>query len=151
MIAEAYWEKALAERRNLRRLRGPDILWADLTGGPPEPVAGYYRKTLEKCELMIRKWPEDASNAPFAYHFAGTCYSLLGEADKAVQYYRKVCDSWPQYQYNWYLLDMIGSLAKQLVATGGLAGADGERIVRDAYGRLLRDYPRSAPAKSAEQ
>ena len=76
---------------------------------PPNPTQAEKDKSKENFSKSLAVWlkvtgPAEANSlkADYAmtaeyFHYAGTCYRLMGEYEKALEYYKKVIDKWPNY------------------------------------------------------
>lgn len=82
-IGQSYYTKA-----RLTNLEG------DIEGGK-----ALYRKAIEVWERLIREFP-DSEIIPNAYYSSAVCYAQeLGEYQKGINYFQKVVNNWPDYEY----------------------------------------------------
>jgi len=59
----------------------------------------YYRKAIETWERLISEFP-NSNVTPDAYYVSAVCYAQeLDEYQKGIDYFRKVVDNWPDYEY----------------------------------------------------
>jgi tetratricopeptide (TPR) repeat protein len=149
MVCEGYWNQALAEARRTRDAREPRDTSQSAQAVPVESVIRYYRRALEKCEVIIQNLPGDSTNTPFAYHVAGSCYAALGQPRRAIEYYRHICETWPKYEGAWTLPNQIAQMYEQMKQDGVLSGPEVDDLIVGAYMRTLEQYPDSAAGKAA--
>jgi TolA-binding protein len=82
-IGQSYYTKA-----RLTNLSG------DIEGGKV-----FYRKAIEVWERLIREFP-DSKVVPNAYYSSAVCYAQeLGEYQKGIDYFQKVVQNYPDYEY----------------------------------------------------
>jgi tetratricopeptide (TPR) repeat protein len=82
-IGYSYYTKA-----RLTNLEG------DIEGGKV-----FYRKAIEVWERLIREFP-DSEIVPNAYYSSAVCYAQeLEEYQKGIDYFQKVVNNWPNYEY----------------------------------------------------
>jgi len=65
--------------------------------GRAEQAKDSLRKAIGLWERIIRELPFSGTFTPGAYYCSAGCYSddLLGEYEKAIEYYRIIVDNWP--------------------------------------------------------
>jgi TolA-binding protein len=131
-MAEGYWEQGLQERR--QKLR--------------DKAEVHFRKALGEWLRVINELPTSVDTAR-ACQFAGECYRVLKEYEKAIEYYQMVADNWPDCQYASSAQFLVGYLTKHLMKTGVIPKAEADVVIRDAFERVVNDYPDSASAASA--
>jgi len=131
--ADAYWEKALLERRQARHDQKKESL----------------RKALMECQRVITQFPETPHTTAEAHHISAECYLLLGDWKKAFHYYQKVIDDWADYELAPHVQFMIGRMYINLKRSGALGESDADLLIKDAYEAIVENYPDSPPAKAA--
>jgi len=149
LVAEGYWNQALAEARRTRDARDARHTGQSAQAVPAESVIRYYRRALEKCEVIIQHLPSDSTNTPVGYHIAGSCYAALGQPRQAIEYYRYICETWPNYEGAWTLPNQIAQMYEQMKQDGVLSGQEADALIVGAYMRTLEQYPDSAAGKAA--
>ncbi|MHA1834818.1 MAG: tetratricopeptide repeat protein, partial [Candidatus Baldrarchaeia archaeon] len=65
---------------------------------PVDEVKYYYLNAMRVWERIIQKL-STCSTTPKAYLSAAECYNKLGEYEKAIQYYEKIINDWPNFEY----------------------------------------------------
>ncbi len=86
---------------------------------------------------------------PSTCHWAGDCCARLGDYQKAVRFYKRVADDYPDYEMRWHTLFMLGR-SYQVMAGGGLMSKkEADTCTRAAYQTLLNEHPDSKAAKAA--
>lgn len=86
--------------------------------------------------------PKDRTTASYKMAALGDAYSELNEKDKALGYYKKATTTQPnEFSTPLHLM----KLGQYLESTGDAAGA------KDAYDRIMKEYPNSLQAAEAEK
>jgi len=124
-------------------------------GDPNSPDAKpeeYYRKALAVWERIIKELPDPNSTiAAHAYYFSAVCYRRLGRCEKAIEYYQKIVDNWPDYEYAWNALFLIGRSYEDLKESGVISKSQADPKIKAAYEQLLEKYPDCPAAKIAQR
>ncbi len=149
VMGESYYDQALAIEKGLSQERKADSNQPKARGPVPERVSQCFQRAIAKFDALREKWPNDAANAPFAYHFAGECYNRLGQREKAIECYQKVCDTWPEYQYAWHLQYLVGRAYENLSQSNPADSAQITPQVIAAYERVVKAYPNCPAARAA--
>ena len=136
-VGEYYWAKAIAEQKEGRKDRADEN----------------FKKALVVWETIIKDLPSSIITAQ-AYHVAAETYRRFGQDEKAMQYYQKIVDTWPDYNYAWLAQHRIAKLYKGLLARPEVvadtqAKAKAEAAMKAAYKRLLDTFPNSPAAPAA--
>jgi tetratricopeptide (TPR) repeat protein len=108
-----------------------------------------YQAALAKFGLITGASHEIPYDAPFAYHFSGECYHRLGQPDKAVDCYQKVCGSWPDYAYAWHLQFTMAKLYKELIRSGEVTEQEANPKMNAALATVVQKYPGCPASKAA--
>jgi len=96
-------------------------------------------------ERIIAQCPQSESiGLQHANYFSAVCYRRLGQYDKAVGYYQKVVDNWPNYQYAWSAQCLIGECYEKLRNSGKLEEAQANAKIIQAYKAVIEKYPDSS-------
>jgi tetratricopeptide (TPR) repeat protein len=149
-----------------------DTLIADFNDHPGLPEAvftlgeRYYEQTsrLKKEERLLQikeQFPKaidiwerlitDLPPSPFtpeAYYFSADCFRGLGKHEKAIKYYQKVLDDWPDCRNAWSAQYLIGFSYKKLGKTGAISKSAATAAIKEAYEKVLQNYP-DCPAANA--
>jgi tetratricopeptide (TPR) repeat protein len=136
MLGEEYYNKAFNTK-----------------GDPNSPDAKpeeYYRKALAILERIIKELPPSATTAN-AYNFAADCYRRLGQYEKAIEYYQKIVDNWPDYEYAWNALFLLGRSYEDLKESGVISKSQADPKIKAAYEQLLKKYPDCKAARIARR
>ena len=124
-------------------------------GDPNSPDAKpeeYYRKALAVWERIIKELPDPNSTiAAHAHYFSAVCYRRLGRCEKAIEYYQKIVDNWPDYEYAWNALFLIGRSYEDLKESGVISKSQADPKIKAAYEQLLEKYPDCPAAKIAQR
>jgi tetratricopeptide (TPR) repeat protein len=152
-----------------------DLLIADFNDNPELPTAifvigeEYYKKAFQ-CEnertteakdsfqkaiaiweRIVTELPVQATYTALSYYFAADCYCRLGQYEKAVGYYQKVVNNWPDYEYAWNALFLIGRSYEDLKESGVISKSQADPKIKAAYEQLLEKYPDCPAAKIAQR
>jgi len=133
MMASAYYNEALRMKKQ----------------GLDEQAKSYYQKTIVEFKRIMPQLPKTDDKAAEICYFSGVCYSRLGQHQKAIEYYRKVVDNWPDYKYAWHVQFMIGRTYKYLKETGAISESEADSAILAAYERVIQNYPDCPAAKAA--
>ena len=86
--------------------------------GLQEDAKGLFSKAIEAWGIIRDRYP-GSSYAADAWYFSGVLYRRhLGDYGKALEYYQKVADSWPQYRYSWSAVGMLPTCYEKLKEAG---------------------------------
>lgn len=132
LMAYGYYRKAL-----LKDKKGFD-----------EQANWYYQKTIAECERIITQLPETRYITAEACYFSAVCYSRLGQHEKAIEYYQKVVDNWPEYKLAWLAQFKVAKTYKWLLRFGVMSESEAEAAITVTFEQLLASYP-DCPAASA--
>lgn len=115
--------------------------------GLDEQARDCYQKSVTIRERIIQQLPPSAIT-PQAYYTAAVVYSQrLGEYQKGIDYYQKVVDDWPEYEYASFTQYFIGKYYEKLRDSGGLSKLEANPKIEQAYHALIEKYPDSEQAK----
>ena len=103
-------------------------------------------KAIAVWERIITELPESTTTAQ-AYDFIGDGYRRLGEYEMAIEYYTIVVEDWPDYTYASLAQFRIGRCYKHLRNAGVIPEDKANTLIKDAYMRVLENYPDSLSAK----
>jgi tetratricopeptide (TPR) repeat protein len=67
--------------------------------GRHEQAKDYFRKAIIVFERIIQGLPPSPTYTPDAYYFSAVCYESVGEYEKAMEFYQKIIDNWPDYEH----------------------------------------------------
>jgi tetratricopeptide (TPR) repeat protein len=128
MIGEEYYNKAL-------NIKGDPNL-------PQAQAEEYYRKALAIWERIITELPDpNSTTIVHAYYFLAVCYRGLGNHEKAIEYFEKVVNSWPDYQYAWSAQCLIGECYEKLRDANALTESEANPLIERAYKAVIEKYP----------
>jgi len=108
------------------------------------------RKALVVCEKMITQLPKSIATA-WAYNCAADCYSRFGQRKKAIEYYQVLLDGWPDYEFAWNALLLMGRAYQDLKEQGELSESEADTRTMEIYQQLLSKYPDSKAAPIAKR
>jgi len=131
MIGEEYYNKA-------HNVKGDPNL-------PKEQAEEHYRKAQTVWEKLINEFPPSGTYTPLACSYAAACYRRLGNYEKAIEYYEKVVQDWPNYEYAWHAQVMVARCYyyEELERSGHIITEDAAEQIRQACKKLLTEYPDS--------
>ena len=86
--------------------------------------------------------PVSSPYTQHAWYFTGVCYRRhLGDYAKTLEYYQKVVDEWPNYQYAWSAQCLIGECYEKLRDSGVLSESEANPKIEQAYMAVIERYP----------
>jgi tetratricopeptide (TPR) repeat protein len=133
-IGEEYYYKAMA----------------DANQGRIDQADANFVKTVSVWDRIIKQLPE--SNSPpvqDAYYFAAYCYGQLGEYEKAIQYWQKIVDAWPDYGYAWHAHFRMAHSYCMLGNSGVIPESEARSRMEQAYKVVVENYPDCPSANDA--
>jgi len=134
VIGEQYYNKALSYKKNNLE---------------PE-MKENFEKTIAVWERVITDLPKSAAYTPRFYFISAVIYSQeLNEYLKGIDYYQKVVDNWPSYEFAWNAQYFVGMYYEKLRNSGGIPKTEAAPKIEQAYQAVLEKYPESKSAPSA--
>ena len=110
----------------------------------------HLNKAKHIWERIIAQWPQSQSiGLKHAYYFSAVCYHKLGEHTKAAEYFQKVVDDYPAYQYAWSAQCLIGECYEKLRDSGVLSESEANPKIEESYIAVIEKYPDSSVAAHA--
>lgn len=109
-----------------------------------------FQKALLTWEKIIEELPESIVTG-WAYNFSADCYRRAGWYEKAIEYYQKVVDDWPDYEYAWDALFRIGRNYEALQKSGLMSKSEVNPVIKSVYEQVLDQYPDCKAAKYARR
>ena len=79
----------------------------------------------------------------------GLCHRQFGEYDKALAYYKKIVNNWPDWVHAGSAQYLIARCYEQQVAAGEMSKEDAKPLIRQACEEVLADYPDCPAARAA--
>jgi tetratricopeptide (TPR) repeat protein len=125
MLGEEYYNKAMD----------------DANQGRIDQAEANFVKTISVWDRIITQIPE--SNSPAmqdAYYFAGYCYGQLGEYAKAIQYWQKIVDAWPDYRYAGHAQFRMAHGYCMLGNSGVIPASEARYRMEQAYKTVVENY-----------
>ena len=119
--------------------------------GQTADAKSHFQKAIAVWERIINELPESRFATAQAYDFSATCYQRLGECEKAIEYYQRVVDNWPDYKYAWNAQFLIGHNYKWLLVAGAVTESEAFTRRKDAYLRVVENYPDCPAAPAARK
>jgi tetratricopeptide (TPR) repeat protein len=108
----------------------------------------YFAKVISLGET-VRQQLSPSTTAAEAWFFSAECYYRLAQYEKAIEYYEKVVQNWPDYEYAWLAQHRVVKMYKWLLRAGVMSHSEAEAAMKIAYEQLLARYPDCPAAKSA--
>jgi len=103
----------------------------------------YLQRAKALYKTIIEKLPESITKEVFAESHllaGGICHRLGGHAE-ALKYYEKLVANWPDFEDAWHAQLMIGKCYEAMKRTGDVSNSESDVRIRDAYGRVVLNYP----------
>lgn len=136
LMAEGYWDRAFMEPRQDRQM----------TDKAKESL----QKAFAKWEGMITQFP-NASRVEQAHYLIGECCYRLGQYEKAIEYYQKTVDNFPDYENAWLAQNRVAKVYKFMLMDGMIPRHEAETLVKAVYEKLIDNYPDCPAAKTANK
>ena len=133
MLGEEYYNKAFQYQNQ----------------GQETEAKEHFRKAIAIWERIINEL-RVCNMTPQAYYFAGRCYEKLGQVRPALERYQVVVENWPDYERAWNAQFLIGCCLEGLTRGGQIPLSEGAKQIRDAFGKVLQNYPDCLAAGAAE-
>ncbi len=114
--------------------------------GLDDQSAENYRKSITIREIVIQQFPSSDLTTR-SYYLSAVLYSQhLQQYQKAIEYFQKVVDNWPDYQFAWDAQYSIGYYYEILRGSGAIAESEANPKIEQAYQAVVERYPDSGPA-----
>ncbi|MDO9575484.1 MAG: tetratricopeptide repeat protein [bacterium] len=115
-------------------------------GSTSKPLTeDYWRNPIKVWEKVMKKLPNFFYKDPELYWFIGQCYRNLHEYEKAIQFYQRVWDIYPDHPDARLFLGQILLNYDDLVDTGAVLPWEADSIVMEICKKLLEKYPPDHP------
>jgi TolA-binding protein len=108
----------------------------------------YFRKVISAGQAILKQWPDSVAG-PEICHISGICYERVDEYPKAINYYQKVVDEWPDYEHAWEAQFRIAKMSKWLILNGAKSDSEVHAVVKSAFKQLVESYPDCPAAEGA--
>ncbi len=109
----------------------------------------YLTRATTIWEKVINEFGEKADMSEECCWTAES-YKKLNKYDKAVVFYQKLLNKYPQHKMAWNAQFMTGYCYEALTASGKLTETETEGKTKEAYGKLLEKYPNCPAAEHAK-
>ena len=125
VIGEAYYNKA----------------WAYEKQGSDAEARRDFEKAMAVWNRIITELPVSSPYTQHAWYFTGVCYRRhLRDYAKTLEYYQKVVDEWPNYEYAWSAQSLIGQCYEKLRDSGVLSESEANPKIEEAYKAVIERY-----------
>jgi TolA-binding protein len=143
LMADGYLDQSIAlEKAESDRVGAAQYAKIVQEGKRSEAVKDYCRRALEKWQIVIRDLPPTPRYTEHAWYFTGVVYRRhLDEPEKAIPYYEKVAQTWPDYQYAWSAQAMLAHAFEALARSGKMTKQEAEPKIEQAHRAVLERYP----------
>lgn len=108
----------------------------------------YFQRAIVILERAVAELPESTMTVQ-AYYYAANCCQRLGQFEKAINYYKKVVDNWPGYEYAPNARFKIGHCYEGLKGAGAIKKSAADAQIKAAYEQALEKCPNCPAAKAA--
>ncbi len=142
LMAEGYLDQGVALEQAIAKLVGLDQYTKIVREqGRSEAVKNYYQRAIEKWRIIIQKMPPTCDQMARAWYFTGVAYRRhLGDPEKAIPYYQKVAETWPDYEYAWSAQSMLAQCYETLARSGKVTKEEAEPKLEEAYSAVVHKY-----------
>jgi TolA-binding protein len=142
-FGEQYWNKAVSDSRQKNATPKSGKIITDKT-------KEYFANAQFVWNRVSKDLPE-SQWAPYACRYTAESYRILKQYDKAIEYYQKVVDNWPNYEFAWLAQFQIVQLYMNLFKQKAMSLEDSEAATATALIRLLELYPDCPVAANAQK
>ncbi len=101
-------------------------------------------KTITEGEL-----PVILPDTAHAWYMSGNANRAMKDFAKALEYYQKVVDTWPDYVHAWSAQYMIADCARKLERNGEMPKEEAEGLMEAGYLGVINNYAGSTVEKRA--
>jgi len=114
-----------------------------------------FARAIAVSEKVITKLSKSTADPYYlsatadSYYLSAVCYRRLGEYEKAIERYREVVDSWPDYERACSAQFSISVCYEKLEESGDLNESEANALIEQAYRRVLESYPECGLAGKA--
>lgn len=122
----------------------------DVNVGLTEQAKANFTRTVSVWDRIITEpFEPNSIFVQDAYYFAGYCYGQLGEYEKAIQYWQKIVDDWPNYKYAWNAQSRIASSYYMLGNSGVMTQSEAHSQIEQTYKSVVENCPDCPSVKDA--
>ncbi len=116
--------------------------WAYEKEGSDAEARRDFAKAMALWNRIITELPVSSPYTQHAWYFTGVCYRRhLADYAKTLEYYQKVVDEWPNYEYAWSAQCLIGECYEKLRDSGSLPESEANPEIDQAYMAVIEKYP----------
>jgi len=106
-------------------------------------------KAITIWERLIQEIPQ-SEYTPRAYFTSAVCYSQeLRDYEMGIEYFERIVDNWPVYEYAWSAQYQTGRYYEKLRDSGAIGVAEANEKIEQAYMAVLENYPDCSLAPDA--
>ena len=84
-----------------------------------------------------------------AWFFSGVGSSHCGEYSEAIEYFQEVVKRWPAHKWASHAQYRVGTMHKYLVMHDEISRTEGRLAIKEAFEKMVEDYPESRLAGDA--
>lgn len=110
----------------------------------------YFNNAITIWEKVINQL-SSPTEKPFACLWIADSYVQLGDYAKSAQYYQKIVDENPEFEFAWHAQYMVGRNYEKLTKAGLVDEKIAAEKIRMAYEQLLEKYPACKAANLAKR
>jgi TolA-binding protein len=108
-----------------------------------------FQIAADVLERIVNQLPPCSKTAESCYFAGVCCREHFGDYEKAIMYYQKVLDEWPNYEHAWHAQYSIGDCYEKLLENGKLSRSEAMPEIINAYKTVVEKYPNCRKAKGA--
>jgi len=134
-IGEEYYYRAMKRRNE----------------GRGDEAGANFRKAISIwARIIIEETPVNLPHTPHAWFFSAASFRHMGEYENAIELYQDVAANWPDYQFAWSALFMVGRSYEKMVKSGLISKSEAYPEIRAVYQELLEKHPGCTGVKHAQ-
>jgi len=108
-----------------------------------------FSKAITAWERITHDLPASDTTVQ-AYYFSAACYCELDRYSEAIEYYQKIVDTWPHYEFAWNAQFEVGYRYEYLRNAGAVPVAEANARIKAAYEQVVQRYPYCPAARAAQ-
>ncbi len=142
LIAERYFDQGMAlEQAEAKRVGSAEYAKMVQKQGRSEVIRNHYQRAIQKWRIIIEQLPPSPPYTANAWYFTGVAYRRhLDDPGKAIPYYQKVVETWPDYKYAWSAQSMLALCYETLVRSGKMTTQEAEPKIEQVYKAVIEKY-----------
>jgi TolA-binding protein len=123
--------------------------WARLGGDIDDKADSYFSAAVSLWERVFTECPDSPLAPAACFSAAAQAGRELKDYDKAIEYYHKTSDNWPDYEQAAWAQLKVADYLELKVQEGLISAADASPLITTALETVIEKYPRDGRANQA--